>query len=64
MKEHLPAWLCLDAFLGRLEVLVWPYHPDVLRTDGFPRTKTSWMHKLPNFVTHGAPLCARELRYQ
>ena len=33
---------------------------DVLRTDDFLRTKISWMHKLQNFLTHGAPLRARE----
>ena len=31
---------------------------DVLRTDDFLRTKISWMHSLPNFLTHGAR-CAR-----
>ena len=31
---------------------------DVLHTDAFLRTKISWMHKLPNFLTHGAPLRA------
>ena len=39
---------------------------DVLRTDDFLRTKISWMHSLPNFLTHGASLRAlraRELRY-
>ena len=34
----------------------------VLRTDDFAGTKISWMHRLPNFLTHGAPLPARELR--
>ena len=29
---------------------------DVLRTDDFLRTKISWIHSLPNFLTHGAPL--------
>ena len=40
---------------------------DVLRTDDFLRTKISWMHSLPNFFTHGAPLRAlreQELRYK
>ena len=26
------------------------------RTDDFPKTKMSWMHRQPNFLTHGAPL--------
>ena len=30
------------------------------RTDDFLRTKFSWMHSLPNYLTHGALL--RELR--
>ena len=40
---------------------------DVLRTDDFLRTKISWMHSLPSFFTHGAPLRAlreQELRYK
>ena len=40
---------------------------DVLRPDDFLRTKISWMHSLPNFLTNGATLLAlraRELRYQ
>ena len=35
------------------------------RTEDFLRTQISWMHSLPNFLTHGAPLRAlraRELR--
>ena len=45
------------------------YHPGLhegvnVRTDDFLRTKISWMHSLPNFLTHGAPLRARELRYE
>ena len=28
---------------------------DVPRTDDFLRTKISWMHRIPNFLTHGAP---------
>ena len=39
---------------------------DVLRTDDFLRTRISRMHRLPNFLIHGAPLRAlraRELRY-
>ena len=39
---------------------------DVLHTDDFLRTKISRMQRLPNFLTHGAPLralCSRELRY-
>ena len=38
----------------------------VLRTDDFLRTKISWMHSLPSFLTQGASLRAlraRELRY-
>ena len=33
-------------------------------TDNFVRTKISWMHRWPDFLTHGAPLRAqtRELR--
>ena len=31
-----------------------------VRTDDFIRTKYSWMHRLPNFLTHGTPLRARE----
>ena len=31
-----------------------------VRTDDFLRTKISWMHRQPNFLTHGAPLRARE----
>ena len=27
---------------------------DVLRTDDFLRTKISWKHRLPYFLTHGA----------
>ena len=37
------------------------------RTDDFLRTKISWMHSLPNFLTHGAPLRALragELRHK
>ena len=30
----------------------------VPRTDDFLRTKISWMHRLPNFLTHGTPLRA------
>ena len=26
------------------------------RTDDFLKTKMSWMHRQPNFLTHGAPL--------
>ena len=40
---------------------------DVLRTNDFLRTKISWMHSLPNFFTHGAPLRALrvgELRHK
>ena len=37
---------------------------DVLRTDDFLRTKISWMHSLPNFLTHGATLRAGELRHK
>ena len=33
---------------------------DVPRTDDFLRTKISWRHRLPKFVTHGALLRARE----
>ena len=45
------------------------YHPGLhegvnVRTDDFLRTKISWMYSLPNFLTHGAPLPARELRYE
>ena len=29
---------------------------DVPRTDDFLRTKISWMHRSPNFLTHGGPL--------
>ena len=29
-------------------------HMDVLRTDDFLRTKISWKHRLPYFLTHGA----------
>ena len=29
---------------------------DVSPTDDFLRTKISWMHSLPNNLTHGAPL--------
>ena len=36
---------------------------DVLRTDDFLRSKISWMYSLPNFLTYGAPLRARERRY-
>ena len=32
------------------------------RTDDFLRTKISWMHRLPNFLTHGAPLRALRAR--
>ena len=32
----------------------------VLRTDDFLRTKISWMHRLPNFLTHGALLRPRD----
>ena len=32
-------------------------------TDDFLRTRISWMHRQPHFLTHGAPLCARELCY-
>ena len=32
----------------------------VPRTDDFLRTKISWMHRLPNFLTHGAPLRAQQ----
>ena len=31
---------------------------DVLRTDDLLRAKISWVHSLPNFLTHGAPLRA------
>ena len=30
----------------------------VPRTDDFLRTKISWIHRLPNVLTHGAPLRA------
>ena len=30
----------------------------VLRTDDFLRAKISWVHSLPNCLTHGAPLRA------
>ena len=35
-------------------------------TNNFVTTKISWLHRWPNFITHGAPLCLRErqLRYQ
>ena len=37
------------------------FHPGLhkwvdVRTDDFLRIKISWMHRLPNFLTHGAPL--------
>ena len=35
-----------------------PVPQTVPRTDDFLRTKISWMHRLPNFLTHGAPLRA------
>ena len=31
---------------------------DAPRTDNFLRTKISWMHRLPHFLTHGRPLRA------
>ena len=33
-----------------------------VRTDDFLRTKISWIHSLPNFLTHGAPLRAFRVR--
>ena len=38
-----------------------------VRKDAFLRTKISWMHRLPNFLTHGASLRtlrARELHWK
>ena len=35
---------------------------EVRLTDDFLRTKISWMHRLPNFLTHGAPLRALRAR--
>ena len=34
----------------------------VLRTDDIVRTKISWMHRQPNFLTYGAPLRALRAR--
>ena len=34
----------------------------VLRMDDFLRTKISWIHRLPNSLTHGAPLRAPHSR--
>ena len=53
------------------ECLKCKFHPGLhegvdVRTDDFLRTKISWMHSLPNYLTHGAPLRAfraQELRY-
>ena len=33
-----------------------------VRTDDFLRTKISWKHRLPYFLTHGSPLCALRAR--
>ena len=41
----------------------WTYVRTYSVYDDFLRTKISWMQNLPNFLTHGAPLRARELRY-
>ena len=43
------------------------FHPGLhegvdVRTDDFLRTKISWIHRLPNFLTHGAPLRAFRVR--
>ena len=35
---------------------------DVPRTDDFLRTQISWIHRLPNFLTYGAPLRALRAR--
>ena len=48
-------------------VLEMQFHPGLhegvdVRTDDFLRTKISWIHRLPNFLTHGAPLRAFRVR--
>ena len=61
----LPSFLQSGVYLG-LQVSTWHLAFANMRrwthvpTNNFVTTKISWLHRWPNFITHGAPLCLHE----